>query len=93
LAKRGFRQPFAVQPSIVNLRDLERFEAGTVVDVDVLRAAGLVRGEVRNLRILGQGEISKALVVRAHGFSASATAKIEAAGGKAEQTPAPTETA
>jgi large subunit ribosomal protein L15 len=75
---------FRTKTQPVNVSSLEeRFEAGAEVSPDSLRAAGLAKGR-DPVKILGQGELSKTLVVRAHGFSAGAREKIEAAGGTAE---------
>jgi large subunit ribosomal protein L15 len=84
---RGFNNPFRVEYVVVNLDTLEGLTE-TEVDPGVLRSHGLVakRGLVK---ILGRGDVSKALTVRAHGFSKSAVAAIEAAGGRAEVIPAP----
>jgi large subunit ribosomal protein L15 len=73
---------------VVNLDVLERFDAGSEVDPDALRAHGLVakRGLVK---VLGRGEVTKSLTVRAHGFSQSAVRAIEAAGGRTETIPLP----
>ncbi len=81
----AFRKDYAV----VNLGDLEVFEAGSVVTATELVAAGLVskKGSQGLLKILGDGELDHALTVRAHKFSASARAKIEEAGGTAEVIP------
>jgi large subunit ribosomal protein L15 len=80
----GFRQPqHKPRPAIVNLRDLTRFEAGTVVDRTVLEAAGLVDDAARFIKILGTGQLEHALVVHAEQFSGGAKTKIEAAGGQA----------
>ena len=69
----------------VNVGRLEdRFDAGTVVTPELLQQQGIVRGSIDGLRVLGQGQLAKALTIRAHHFSASARAKIEAAGGTAE---------
>lgn len=85
LPKRGFNNArFAKIYSVVNVGDLARFEAGSVVDVEALKAAGLVRRSLDGVKILGNGEIQVGLTVRAHAFSKSAVEKIEAAGGKAE---------
>ena len=62
----------------------DRFDAGTVVTPELLQQQGIVRGSIDGLRVLGQGQLAKALTIRAHHFSASARAKIEAAGGTAE---------
>ncbi len=82
LPKRGFRNPFAIEVASVNVGDLDRFIAGTVVDEAVLRAARLVQGRAGVVKILGGGELTKALTVHADKFSASAIEKIEKAGGK-----------
>jgi large subunit ribosomal protein L15 len=85
LPKVGFHNIFSKQVEVVNLRDLNRFDAGTEVDPGVLRGAGLLRRrDMDAVKVLGQGEIDRALTVRAHAFSKSAKDKIEKAGGKAE---------
>jgi large subunit ribosomal protein L15 len=84
LPKRGFHNPFRVAYSVVNLAQLEALSAGSEVTPENLAARGLVSGKNRLVKILGGGSLSKALTVKAHGFSASAKEKIEAAGGKAE---------
>ena len=83
LPKRGFNVPFPVFTVALNLADLERFEAGTVVNEVALRASRLVQGRGARIKILGDGELTKKLTIEAHAFSASASQKIEAAGGKA----------
>jgi large subunit ribosomal protein L15 len=85
---KGFKNPFRVEYVVVNLDTLEGLDAGNVVDPGVLRSHGLVakRGLVK---ILGRGELSKALTVRAHAFSQGAISAIEAAGGRVEIIPAP----
>jgi large subunit ribosomal protein L15 len=83
--KRGFHNPFRVEYEVVNLDTLAtRFEAGTVVTPDLLRERGLVAGGKRLVKILGRGEVGKALTVRAHKFSGKAAEKLAAAGGNAE---------
>ncbi len=70
---------------VVNLDQLESvFDAGTTVDAETLRAAGLVRGKQSRIKVLGRGEVTKALTVHAHKFSGKAAEKLAAAGGKAE---------
>lgn len=81
--KRGFRVPFPVTTVAVNVGSLERFDAGTEIDEAALRSARLVQGRDVLVKILGQGELTKNLVVHANGFSKSAVLKIEQAGGKA----------
>jgi large subunit ribosomal protein L15 len=83
--KRGFHNPFRVEYDVVNLDTLgARFEAGTVVTPELLRAHGVVQGPVRPLKVLGRGDIAKAITVHAHKFSGTAAGKIAAAGGKTE---------
>lgn len=85
LPKRGFRNPFRMEYSIVNLNQLEeRFEAGAVVDMDALRAHGLIKGPVRLLKVLASGSITKPLTVKANKFSEAAQKLLEAAGGSIE---------
>lgn len=87
LPKRGFRVPFPVTTVTVNVGQLERLPAGTEVTEEALRAARLVQGRGVRIKILGEGDLSKKLVVSAHGFSKSAIVKIEQAGGKIVQLP------
>ena len=84
LPKRGFTSLNKKVYALVNLRDLDAFEAGTVVDIEALGKAGLIGGVKDGVKILADGDIGKALTVQAHKFSKSAADKIEAAGGKAE---------
>ena len=81
----SFNNIFATRYAIVNVADLEKvFEAGAVVDTEALKAKGLVKKTLDGVKILGNGELTKALTVKAAAFSASAKEKIEKAGGKAE---------
>jgi large subunit ribosomal protein L15 len=82
LPKRGFKNPFPTRTAEVNVGDLEVFAAGANVDEKALVASGLVRGRFDRIKVLGEGEITKAVTVSAHAFSKSAAAKIEKAGGK-----------
>lgn len=84
LPKRGFTNFNRKEYAIVNVESLNIFEDGTVVTVDMLKEAGLVKKELDGVKILGQGELTKKLTVQANKFSAAATAVIEQAGGKAE---------
>jgi len=85
LPKRGFKNPDRIVYEIINLSVLEEnFDAGAVVDAASLREKKLLAKGDRAIKILANGEISKALTVKAAKFSAAAVAKIEAAGGKAE---------
>ena len=73
--------PFRTHVWAINVGDLERFEAGFEITPEALRAARLIRNTRRDVKILGEGELTKKLTVSAHRFSASAVRKIEAAGG------------
>lgn len=85
LPKRGFSNyPFGKRFALVNLRDLARFDADTVVDPGVLVQQGLIKKLYDGVKILGDGDLSVALTVKAHKFSKAAKAKLEAAGGTAE---------
>lgn len=84
LPKRGFTPLSKKVYSLVNLRDLDVFEAGSVVDLAAFGKAGLVKEVLDGIKVLGDGGLTKALTVQAHKFSKSAQAKIEAAGGKVE---------
>ena len=85
LPKRGFKNRFAVNYSIVNIEALNKFEDGAVVDMDALLAAKIVRKPLDGLKVLGNGELTKKLTVKATVFSATAKEKIEAVGGKTEE--------
>jgi len=82
LPKRGFINPFPTITAEVSVGDLDGFNAGAKVDEAALRDSGLVKGRYDRIKVLGNGEITKAVTVSAHAFSKSAAAKIEKAGGK-----------
>jgi large subunit ribosomal protein L15 len=84
LPKRGFTNPSRKRYAEVNVRELEGFAANTVVDESLLREGGLVKGRWDGIKLLGTGDISKALTVKVHRCSAAARQKIEAVGGKIE---------
>ena len=84
LPKRGFYNKFGKTYAIVNLETLNKFEDGAVVDIEALLAAKIIRKPLDGLKVLGGGEITKKITVKAAVFSASAKEKIEAAGGKTE---------
>ncbi len=84
IPKRGFVSRNKKVFNLVNLRDLEAFEAGSVIDLEQYGKAGLVVGMKDGIKVLADGDLTKALTVYAHKFSKSAVAKIEAAGGKVE---------
>ena len=84
IPKRGFNNIFAKPLEAINVSALDKFEDGAVVDAQALLDAGVLSKCVYGVKILGNGEITKKLTVKASAFSESAKAKIEAAGGKAE---------
>lgn len=84
LPKRGFYNVFKKQFSIVNIRDLNRFEAGALIDRDALVSAGVINSRNKPVKLLAQGEIGVAVDVKLSAVSKSARQKIEAAGGKIE---------
>lgn len=84
LPKVGFKNPFSHAVAVVNLEDLKRFDGGSTVELATLTDSGLVKGAFDKVKILGNGELDRALTVRAHAFSARAKEQIEKAGGKAE---------
>lgn len=84
LPKRGFHNPFRKEYSVVNVRDLNRFDAGSVVDVDALRAAGIVKNVCDGVKLLGDGEVDRAVTVKVDKASREAARKVAAAGGTLE---------
>lgn len=84
LPKRGFTNPNRTEYAIVNLQDLNRFEADSVITPEVLLQSGVVKNPKDGIKILGDGELNIKLTVKANKFSQSAVEKIEAAGGKTE---------
>ncbi|OUM95070.1 MAG: 50S ribosomal protein L15 [Thermobacillus sp. ZCTH02-B1] len=84
LPKRGFTNRFRKEYAIVNVEELNRFEAGTEVTPELLIERGIVKNPRDGIKILGDGEIKVGLTVKAHKFSQSAVEKIQAAGGKTE---------
>jgi large subunit ribosomal protein L15 len=84
LPKRGFRNIFKEQFALVNVKDLNRFAAGAVVDIEALQKAGLVKKVYDGVKILGDGDLQVAVTVKAHKFTEAARKKIEAAAGKVE---------
>ena len=84
IPKRGFTNIHALEYATINVVDLEIFDNGTVVDAQALMAAGLIKKPLDGVKILGDGELTKSLTVKAAKFTKSAVEKIEACGGKAE---------
>ncbi len=83
--KRGFYNLFRTEYSVVNVASLNSFEAGSEVTVESLKVAGLVKTTKKPVKVLADGELNRALTIKAQKFSAAAKAKIEGAGGKAEE--------
>ena len=84
LPKRGFRNIFRTEFEVVNLAQLDRFEAGSTVDVETLVASGLVRRRHAGVKLLANGELTKALTIKVHKCSKAALDKVAAAGGTVE---------
>jgi large subunit ribosomal protein L15 len=84
IPKRGFNAPAGRHVVLVNVRDLSRFDAGSEITSSTLRSSGLAKGTDCMVKILGGGTLDKKLIVKASAFSATARAKIEAAGGVCE---------
>lgn len=84
LPKRGFHNIFKTNNAVLNVRDLDRFEDGTTIDIDVLRDAGMVKGRVDGVKILGLGETTKKFALKSILVSKTAKEKIESAGGSIE---------
>ena len=84
IPKRGFRNVFRKEYSIVNVKDLNRFDAGSVVDVDALVAAGVVKNVKDGVKLLGNGEVTRAVTVKVDKASKEAARKVAAAGGTME---------
>ncbi|MCY1079038.1 50S ribosomal protein L15 [Archangium lansingense] len=87
LPKFGFNSPNRTIYAVVNLADLEAFDAGATVDEASLKARGLVKGRYDGVKVLGNGKLTKKLTVRAHKLSATAREAVEKAGGSVEQLP------
>lgn len=84
LPKRGFKNIFGKQIVTINIRDLSRFESGSVIDEAVLISSGLIKGERDGIKLLGQGDIDFPLSIKVSHISKNARQKIEAAGGNVE---------
>jgi large subunit ribosomal protein L15 len=85
IPKRGFKNPFRIEPYPINVATLEKvFDAGATVDLEALRARGLVPKTAEHVKILGEGEITKALTIKAYRASATAMEKVAKAGGSIE---------
>jgi large subunit ribosomal protein L15 len=83
--KRGFTNIFRTEYSTVNIGELNKFESGSEITSEKMLAAGIIKSLAKPVKVLADGDIDRPLTVKADKFSASARAKIEAAGGKAEE--------
>jgi large subunit ribosomal protein L15 len=84
IPKRGFKNRFTIEYAIINLKDISKMEGTDIITAETLIEQGLIKDLKNGLKVLGEGEIKRPLTIKADAFSASATAKIVAAGGKAE---------
>ena len=84
IPKRGFTNIWGTEYTVLNVEDLNRFDADTVVTPELMKEIGMVKQVKDGIKILGNGTLEKNLTVKAHKFSKTAVEKIEAAGGKAE---------
>jgi large subunit ribosomal protein L15 len=84
LPKRGFTNVFRTEWTVINVKDLNRFEPGSIVDTDSLRAAGLMKQIAGGVKLLGSGEITRKLTVKVERASRAAIEKVRAAGGTVE---------
>ena len=84
LPKRGFNNIFATRYATIKVSDLDKFEAGAVVDAQALLEKGIINKTLDGVKVLGNGEVTKAVTVKVAAYTASAKEKIEKAGGKAE---------
>lgn len=84
IPKRGFNNPFKKKYTILNIKDFESFDSGTHVDLQKLKDSGLIKNTKYDLKVLGEGTLTKSLTIAAHKFSGAAIAKIKDAGGEAE---------
>ncbi|MBT3880585.1 MAG: 50S ribosomal protein L15 [Candidatus Scalindua sp.] len=83
IPKRGFTNPFKKKYTILNIKDFENFDSGTSVDLQSLKECGLIKSLKYDLKVLGEGVLTKSLTIAAHKFSGVAIAKIKEAGGEA----------
>jgi large subunit ribosomal protein L15 len=84
IPKKGFKNPFRKQFAVVNVKDLEKLNQDLVIDPALMIKVGLIKKLQDGVKILGKGEITKPLIIKAHSVSTQAKVKIERAGGKVE---------
>jgi large subunit ribosomal protein L15 len=84
LPKRGFKNRFAIEYAIINLKDIVKIQDADIITPEILIEKGIIKDLKNGIKVLGNGDIQRPLTIKAHAFSASAISKISAAGGKAE---------
>lgn len=85
LPKRGFSNAkFKCEYAVINVSDLDKFEEGTVITPELLKEVGMVKKQLAGIKVLGNGEITKKVTIRAHRFTSTALRKLEESGSKAE---------
>ena len=85
LPKRGFSNAkFKTEYAVINVSDLDKFEEGTVITPELLKEVGMIKKQLAGIKVLGNGEITKKITIRAHRFTSSALRKLEESGSKAE---------
>jgi large subunit ribosomal protein L15 len=84
LPKRGFKNRFAIEYAIINLKDIVKIQDADIITPEILVEKGIIKDLKNGIKVLGNGDIQRPLTIKAHAFSASAISKISAAGGKAE---------
>jgi large subunit ribosomal protein L15 len=84
IPKRGFKNRFAIEYAIINLKDIVKIQNADIITPEILVEKGIIKDLKNGIKVLGNGDIQRPLTIKAHAFSASAISKISAAGGKAE---------
>jgi large subunit ribosomal protein L15 len=84
IPKRGFKNRFAIEYAIINLKDILKIQDADIITPEILIEKGIIKDLKNGIKVLGNGDIQRPLTIKAHAFSASAISKISAAGGKAE---------
>jgi large subunit ribosomal protein L15 len=84
IPKRGFKNRFAIEYAIINLKDIVKIQDTDIITPEIFIEKGIIKDLKNGIKVLGNGDIQRPLTIKAHAFSASAISKISAAGGKAE---------
>jgi len=84
IPKRGFKNRFAIEYAIINLKDIVKIQDADIITPEIFIEKGIIKDLKNGIKVLGNGDIQRPLTIRAHAFSASTISKISAAGGKAE---------